>query len=332
MLLSLLLLIVGLALLIGGADLLVRGVSALAAALGVPPLVIGLTVVAFGTSTPELVVNVYSAAKGETSLAFGNIVGSCAINIGFVLALTAILRPIDVQVTVISREIPMMLLAVAGMVILSEDTILAGGAIDVLNRNDGLMLLLLFCVFIYYIALQAMQRKRTDPLLQEIAEEARPAPPKKLAWTQVMLTLIGLMGVGVGGRLTVSSAVDIAQRLGISEAIIGLTLISFGTTLPELTTSILAARRGHADIAIGNVVGSCIYNILCIGGIVATIHPIALPKGGQLDLLVMAGLSAALWPIAMRGPRKITRAEGALLLSAYLAYLAFRTTTARSFG
>ena len=333
MLLAIVLLVLGLVLLIGGADLLVRGVSALAAAAGVPPLVIGLTVVAFGTSTPEIVVNVLSAAKGQTSLAFGNIVGSSAINIGFVLALTAIVRPLAVEVTVITREIPMMVLGAAALVVMSEDAWLDGAAADVLTRGDGLMLLLLFGVFVYYIVLQAVQKKTRDPLLAEIAEGPPPpatevpVAPRSRNAVNALLTLAGLVGVGLGGRWTVAAAVQIATALRIPDEVIGLTLISFGTTLPELTTSIVAARRGHGDIALGNVVGSCIFNILCIGGLVATIHPIEVSPGSQIDLLVMAALVIALWPIAMRGPRRVTRAEGALLMAVYVSYVVYRTVT-----
>ena len=332
MLVSIGLLVGGLTLLVGGANYLIRGVSALAAAAGVSPLVIGLTVVAFGTSTPEIVVNVLAAANGETGLAFGNIVGSCAINIGFVLALTALIRPLDVEVTVITREIPMMVLGVAALVVMSEDRLLNRAAADALNRGDGLILLLLFCVFLYYIVMQSVQKRTRDPLLAEIAERAPPgagaavinAAAPRARGLDVLFTIGGLIGVGVGGRMTVAGAVDIAQHAGIPEEVIGLTLISFGTTLPELTTSILAARRGQADIAIGNVVGSCIFNVLCIGGLVATIHPIHVSDASQIDLLVMAGLSIALWPIAMRGPRKITRAEGGLLMAVYVSYVVYR--------
>jgi cation:H+ antiporter len=328
MLLSVILLVVGLALLIGGADLLVRGVSALAAAIGVSPLIIGLTVVAFGTSTPEIVVNTVSALRGETSLAFGNIVGACALNIGFVLAISALIRPLDVHITVITREIPMLLLAVAAILIMSEDVLLNGNGPNVLHRGDGLILLLLFSVFLYYITLQAVANKTSDPLLAEISAEA-PAPPKRSsAGKNALIMVAGMVGVGIGGRMTVSGAVALAEGLGVPREIIGLTLISFGTTLPELTTSVIAARRGHADIAIGNVVGSCIFNIVCIGGIVATIHPISIPPGGRGDLLLLALLSFALWPIVLFGTRRISRLEGGLLLGTYLVYTTYRTLTA----
>jgi cation:H+ antiporter len=328
MLLSLLSLAAGLALLIGGADLLVRGVSALARAVGVPPLVVGLTVVAFGTSMPEVVVNTMSAARQTTDLAFGNIVGSCAINIGFVLAITALIRPLTVEPSVITREIPMMLLGVAAIMVMSADVRLSGGAVNSLNRSDGIVLLLLFCVFLYSTVMTALMARHTDALVAEVQVEqgeAQVQAMRRSLWTDAGFTVAGLIGVAAGGRITVDAAVTIATSLSVPPNVIGLTLVSFGTTLPELATGILAARRGHADIAIGNVVGSNIFNILFIGGMVSTIHPITVPPGGYFDLIFMAALSAALLPVAIRGPRRITRAEGAALLAAYLICLSYRS-------
>lgn len=325
--LALILVLAGLVLLVLGADYLVRGVSALAAAMGVPPLVIGMTVVAFGTSTPEIVVNTMSALRGETGLAFGNIVGANALNIGFVLALVAIIKPLSVQSDVITRELPMMLLAMAAVFIMSEDRLL-DGLPGVLNRGDGLILLLLFCVFLYYTLRTVLKGQSADPLITEMEDEVVDPTKRRPLWIYGLFVLIGLIGVGVGGRMTVTGAVELARAIGISEAVIGLTLISFGTTLPELTTSVLAARRGHADIAIGNVVGSCIFNILCIGGIVATIYPVEIPPGGRGDLLLMLFLGAALLPIAGLGHRRISRAEGAFLMLTYVAYMTYRTVGA----
>jgi cation:H+ antiporter len=327
------LLVLGLALLLAAADLLVRGVCALAAALGVPPLVIAMTIVAFGTSTPEVVVNVISAAHGEGGLAFGNIVGACAVNVGFVLALTALIRPLTVETTIISREIPMMLLAAAGFVVVSEDTFLNRSPVSVLDRSDGLILLLLFCVFLYYTIMQ-LAAQRPDAFVAEVSQkmtEAQkllpmPRPRPTLRWRDAALTLGGLVGVAVGGRLAVTGAVGVARGLGVPEVIIGLTLVSFGTTLPELATCIQAARRGQADIVLGNVVGSNIYNLLFIGGLVATISPAVVPDGGLIDVLFMGVLCALLLPIAIRGPRQITRGEGALLLLSYIGYMLYRTT------
>lgn len=324
--LSLLIFVVGLAVLIGGADLLIRGVSGLAAAAGVPQLVIGLTVVAFGTSTPELVVNVMAASHGQTELAFGNIVGACTVNIGLVLALTALIRPLTVEPSIITRELPMVLLAVAAIVVLSEDSALGTRTADTLDRSDGLALLLFFSVFLYYTVMQVVLRRSADAFVTEVRQSVaeRPAGRHK-TWLEIVMLLSGLAGVAVGGRMTVGGAVGIATALGIPEVIIGLTLVSLGTTAPELATCILAARRGQGDIAIGNVVGSNIFNLLFIGGLVATVRPVPIPRGGQLDLLFMAGLSVVLLPIAIRGPRRILRSEAGLLLGLYVGYVLYRT-------
>lgn len=327
-------LIIGLAILLGGADVLVRGVSSLARALGVPPLVIGLTVVAFGTSTPELVLSLLAALRGETGLTFGNIVGANTVNIGLVLAVSAIVRPFEVEVSMITREIPMMLLGVAATFVLSMDGWLEGrglGRGDVLGRGDGLMLLLLFGVFLYYTVADAIRRRRgeggaklaTDPFVAEVRESTA-VPRGRAAWIDVLMLLGGLVGVAIGGRLSVGAAVTLAEVMGIPQHIIALTIISWGTTLPELATGVVAARRGQGDIAIGNVVGSVIYNLLCIGGLVATIHPVALPAGGYVDLLFMAALAAALLPLSIRGRRRFTRGEGSALLFCYVAYTVAR--------
>jgi cation:H+ antiporter len=323
MLLSGVLLIVGLALLIGGADLLVRGVSALAAALGVPALVVGMTVVAFGTSTPEIVINVMSAASGETSLAFGNVVGACAVNVGFVLALTAMIRPLTVEPSIIVREIPMMMLAATSMLVMAADVFLGGGADDVLDRTNGLMLLLLFCVFLYYTVMALRNRRAADAFVEEVQENVKRARPR-LRWLDAALTLGGLVGVAVGGRMGVAGAVGIAEALGVPSVIIGLTIVSLGTTSPELATCIQAARRGHSDIALGNVVGSNIFNLLFIGGLVATIRPVPVPVGGLYDLLFVTVLCVITLPIALRGQMRVTRGEGAFLGILYAAYLAAR--------
>lgn len=326
------LLILGLAILLVGADVLVRGVSSLARALGVPPLVIGLTVVAFGTSTPELVLSFLAALRGETGLTFGNIVGANTANIGLVLAVAAIVRPFAVEISMITREIPMMLLGVAAIFVLSMDGWLGGrgfGNGDVLGRGDGLMLLLLFCVFLYYTIADALRRRRggarlaDDPFAEEV-RESKAMPRARAPWKDVLMLLGGLVGVAIGARIAVSAAVELAERMAVPQHIIALTIVAWGTTLPELATGILAARRGQGDIAIGNVVGSVIYNLLCVGGLVAAVNPIPLPAGGYIDLLVMAALAAALLPLSIRGPRRITRAEGCALLFCYLAYTAAR--------
>ena len=328
MLLSALLLILGLALLVGGAEWLVRGVSGVAAGLGVPTVVIGLTVVAFGTSTPELVVNLSAAAGGRASLAFGNIVGSCLLNVGVVLGVTAVVRPTRVGSTVVSRELPMLLLAAGAFAAMGADGPLdgvSGGAAGVIGRTDGVVLLLLFGGFLYYTILTVISRRPTDALVGE-ARGAAAYAVRRPVWRDVLYAAAGIAAVAVGGEWTVGAASAIARSFGVGEDVIGLTILSFGTTLPELATSITAVRRGQDDLSVGNVVGSCIYNLLFIGGAVAVVRPIAVPRHGLVDLLVLVGFCAALLPVALLRRRRINRAEGAALVVAYLVYFAWRTT------
>lgn len=329
------LLILGLVLLLGGAKFLVDGVSALALAAGVSPLVIGLTVVAFGTSTPEVVINGIAAWKGETDLAFGNVIGSCAINVGFVLALTALIRPLNVERSIVTREVPLLMLAIAVFAVLSSDRVLSGGGANLLTRGDGIILLLVFCVFLYVTARSAWDQRSRDAFVQEVAESVeagrtiRHVEQTPGIGKASLLTLGGIVGVAAGGRLAVIGATGIAAALGIPEVVVGLTIVSFGTTLPELATCIVAARRGQSDLAIGNIVGSNIYNILFIGGMVATIYPVPIPAGGMLDLAVATVLCTLLLPIAIRSGYRVTRAEGAVLLIFYFSYAVFRVATAR---
>jgi cation:H+ antiporter len=322
-----LLLLVSMALLLGAARIFVEGISGLAASLGVPQLVIGMTVVAFGTSTPELVVNSISAMRGSSGLAFGNIVGSCIVNVGVVLAVTALLRPLKVEPSLITREIPMLIVAVAALLVLSHDRALNGAAADQWVRGDGLVLLLLFGIFLYYTARQAIAVVRSDAFIAEVREG--PVGALRLpAWRQAVWTIAGFAGVSLGAQWTVERSVALARGFGVSETVIGLTILSIGTTLPELATCVLAARQGNPDIALGNVVGSNLFNVLCIGGLVSAIHPVPIPAGGHTDLGVMALMTMVLMPIAVRSQRTITRGEGALLLAIFLGYLAWRLSEA----
>ncbi len=332
-------LLAGLALLLISAKYFVDGIARIAAVLGVPPLVIGMTLVAFGTSTPELVVNLLSASRGETALAFGNIVGSCTVNLGFVLAVTAIFRPLRVETSIITREIPMLMLSVAALLILSFDRLWhAGGsgggdAVDRLGRADGLMLLLLFGVFLYYTViytaatrLLSRDRHAPDGFVADVEQRENSSAKSSGMTATILVTLAGLAGVSIGADWTVDGATAMARAFGIAENIIGLTIVSMGTTLPELVTCIVAARQGNPDIALGNVVGSNIFNILAIGGGVAAIHPIELPPGGWIDLAFVGLLTVILLPIAIRSGKRIVRGEGAVFLALYLGFLAYRLT------
>lgn len=324
---SIVLLIVSLGVLLLAARFFVEGVSGTAAALGVSQLVIGMTVVAFGTSAPELVVNTVSAWRGSTGLAFGNVVGSCIVNVGFVLALTAMVRPLKVEPSLITREIPMLIVAAAAVVVLANDRFLDAVALDQWMRSDGFILLLLFSIFLYYTTRQAIATRRTDAFMAAVDAKVERKLSNPL-WQELLRMSVGLAGLVVAAGSTVENAVSIARSLRVSEATIGITIVSLGTTLPELATCIFAARRGNADIAVGNIVGSNIFNLLCIGGIVSVVRPVPIPEGGRLDLVVMALLSVILLPVAIRSQRTITRGEGAFLFSTFLVYIIWRVATA----
>jgi cation:H+ antiporter len=318
--LHLLLLLVGLAILIAGGDLLVRGASVLAGRLGVAPVVVGMTVVAFGTSTPELVVNLAAAIRGDSAIGFGNVVGSNIANVGLLLAITALAYPLVIHRSIVSREIPMMLLASVAAVVLGLNSLTEGGA-DRFTRGDGLMLLLLFGVFLYYTLGDALRQSDSDACFVAPATAAKPGGAASAVRLAVLIVSGLLLLVG-GGELTVRGALGFAQAVGIPEVIIGLTLVAVGTSLPELATSIIAARRGQTDMAVGNIVGSNIFNLLFIWGLTVTLAPTDLPAGGRIDLLVMTGFAAGLLPMAL-SQRKLTRLEGGLLAVGYVAYIAW---------
>lgn len=322
MLLDSFLLVSGLALLLGGGNFLVTGASALARNLGVSPLVIGLTVVAFGTSAPELSINLLAALQGNSGISFGNIIGSNIANIGLILGLTAMVRPLSIESVIISREIPMMILVSLIALIAGSDVVLRSSP-DVFDRSDGLVFLLLFGVFMYYTIGDVLKKKH-DPLVEE-AEAF--AGGKGLKDTALNLGMFfgGLAGLIAGGKLSVDAAVGIAGLLGVPQVIIGLTVVAIGTSLPELVTSLVAVFQGKADIAVGNVVGSNIFNLLLVNGTCSVLNPVAVPQsGGIFDLLMMVALSLFLLPMGMTHGRKIVRWEGALLLLLYLGYTVWR--------
>jgi cation:H+ antiporter len=315
---DLLLLAFGLTLLVGGGDALVRGAAALARRVGISGLVVGLTVVALGTSAPELAVNVTAAWRGSGALAFGNVIGSNLANIGLVVGLCGLLRPLDVQAVVVRRELPMMVLATAIAFVFALDSEFAGGASPRYERGDGIVLLLLLSVFLYYTAADVFRQRESRRGRVGLAPGSWSVP------VSVVVAMAGLGALVVGARLTVTGAVGIARAAGVSEAVIGLTLVAVGTSLPELAASLVAAWRGQTEIAIGNVIGSNLFNLLLVLGATAAIRPIPIPPGGVIDVGVLLLLSLLLWGICVTQERRIIRAEGAFLLTTYAAYLIAR--------
>ncbi len=320
------LLAVGLAVLVVGGDGLVRGASALARQLGVSPLVVGLTVVAFGTSAPELAVNGLAALRGDTALSFGNIVGSNVANIGLIVASASLVRPLVVRSSVITREIPMMLLGSLAVVVLAFDRV-RGETVESYDRYDGLVLLLFFSVFLYTTLIEVLSGRAEDPLLAQ-AEEVAPGERLASPLPSLLLVVAGLAGLVAGAELTVRSAVALAEALGVPKAVVGLTLVAVGTSLPELVATLVATFRGQADLAVGNVVGSNLFNLLFILPLTAIVRPVPVPAAGHWDLAVMLLMSVALLGVAMTHRRQVVRAEGLVLLVLYFVYLGSRAVSA----
>jgi cation:H+ antiporter len=299
---------VGLALLLAGGELVVRGATGLAFRLGISPLAVGLTVVAFGTSAPELVVSLDAAISGANDVSLGNIVGSNICNIALILGVSALLKPVAVHARLIQLDVPLMVLVSFALLAMLLD-----GSV---GRVEGAVLLL---GFVAYVAFTYLQSRKETAEIQETIAGIAPVSSTGVAMSAVLLTA-GLAALLGGGHLLVGAAVDLAVGLGLSEAIVGLTIVAIGTSLPELVTSIVASIRGQGDIAAGNVVGSCIFNILGILGITATVNPLAQGDVGWVDLLTMTGLAVVSLPFLFTRLR-LSRWEGAALLGVYVAYI-----------
>ncbi len=317
------LLIVGLLVLLGGGAAMVHGASGLAEGYGVPPLVIGLTVVAFGTSAPELVVNVLGALQGQAALAFGNITGSNLANLGLVLGSAAIVTPMSLQGKIIRRELPLLLLGTTVLLFMTLDPLLRG-EIPFIDRSDGLVMLLLFGIFIY-LTVTDFVRQDHDPLAAsfdglDIVSHAA----KRTNW---LLVVGGVIGLTIGGQLTIDQGTSLAESLAVPPVIIGMLVLAIGTSLPELITSIFAAMKGETDLCVGNVIGSNIFNGLFILPISALVNPLMVPEGGGLDILVSLIFAVLLIPIFIFGKGIMNRQFGILFVVAYIAYMVFRVTT-----
>lgn len=314
--LTIILFFLGFVLLIKGADWLVSGASSLADRLKISALVIGLTIVAFGTSAPELTVNLLAAFKGSTDIAIGNIIGSNIANILLILGIAAMIFPLAVRRGTVWREIPFALLAVLVVTAMASDRLLDGALSSAITRIDGLVLIGFFIIFLYYIFSTAKQSANEGEAVEEI---------KQFSVTRSLLMVGGGMaGLVVGGKWIVDGAIIFATQLGVSEALIGLTIVAIGTSLPELATSAVAAYKRNVDIAVGNVVGSNIFNIFWILGISATITPLPLSPQLGVDLLVVCVVTLLLFLALFVGKRHILeRWQGTLFVVLYIAYTVF---------
>ena len=308
---SLLKLILGFALLVKGADIFVDGASSVAKKMRIPAFVIGLTIVAFGTSAPELAVSITAAMKGSNDIAIGNVVGSNIFNTLVVLGASAAITPIVVEKGMIKKDYPLSIFAAVLLGILSLDTILFKKAEMSLGRMDGIILLIAFAGFMY-MTVKAGLENRTEE------EEVEAMPMMK----SLIFIVLGLVGIVIGGDVSVEGAKEIARFFGLSEAIIGLTIVALGTSLPELVTSVIAARKGESDIAVGNVIGSNIFNIFLILGASSTILPMTISSTYLYDMIMlMAVMVLTYLPIAKT--KKVTRSMGITMVLVYVAYTVY---------
>ncbi len=318
---NILLLIGGLILILLGANGLTDGAASVAKRFRIPPIVIGLTIVAFGTSAPELTVSVSSALKGSADIAIGNVVGSNIFNTLMIVGCTALFAPIVITRNTLRKEIPLCILSSIVLLICANDVFLDKAPENILNRVDGLLLLCFFLIFMGYTFAIAskpvtMEQQAEHPVIEEETEI------KSLPWWQSILYIIGgLAALIYGGQLFVDGATGIARNLGVSESIIGLTLVAGGTSLPELATSIVAALKKNPEIAIGNVIGSNLFNIFFVLGCSASITPLHLSGITNFDLFTLVGSGILLWLFGLFfAKRTITRIEGGIMILCYVAY------------
>lgn len=312
--LNILLLVGGFVALIFGADKLVDAASSLAKKLGIPNIVIGLTVVAFGTSAPEMVVNVFAAINNNTDIVLGNVIGSNLFNGLAILGICALIYPLTVKRNTTWLEIPLSFLAAIAVYFVANDIFFDGATQNIISRSDGFILLLFFAIFLVYNIVIGLGGNENDD-----ASET-----KDYTYLQsVLFIILGLGGLILGGRLIVTGAVNIAEAFGLSERIIGLTIVSVGTSLPELATSVVAVRKRNLDIAIGNVVGSNIFNIFFILGVSTIITPVPVNPASFTDIYANIGACLLLFIFVFVGKgRQLARWEGAVFLLLYMAYIA----------
>ncbi|MBS4024527.1 MAG: calcium/sodium antiporter [Clostridia bacterium] len=311
-----LLLLLGLLLLIKGADFFVNGASGVAKFLRVPPMLIGLTIVAFGTSSPEAAVSIDASLKGLAGITLGNVLGSNIFNIAFIIGVVAVIRPLKVEQVTIRKEIPFTLLASITLYILIADKSLQSLNYNIVSRADGLILLLFFMIFLYYLFEIARNSRENTSSKDELTAN------KKTADIYIAYIIGGLIGIIAGANLVVKGSTSIALQLGMSEVLVGLTIVALGTSLPELITSIVAAIKHESEIAIGNIVGSNIFNILFVLSISSIISPIPVDDKFQIDALIMIIYTLILFIFSMTY-HKINRAEGISLFALYTGYIFF---------
>jgi cation:H+ antiporter len=316
--LTYILFIIGFIFLIKGADWLVDGASKLARRLRISSLVIGLTVVAFGTSAPELGVNLYASFQGNTDIAISNILGSNIFNILFILGISTIIFPLFVSEDMVWKQIPLSLLAAVVLGILANDSLIDNSGLSVLTRIDGLILLVFFMFFIYYI-FETAKKERKEGKSQDVGTK------QYSLFKAISFTVLGLIGLTLGAKWVVDGAIKLAEALGISQSLIGLTIVAIGTSLPELATSAMAAYKRNTDIAVGNIVGSNIFNIFFILGVSAIVRPLPFNYTSNIDVLVTIMASALLFVAMFTGRKRhlLERWEGTIFIVLYAGFITY---------
>ncbi|MBK8680491.1 MAG: calcium/sodium antiporter [Chitinophagales bacterium] len=310
---NILLLIIGLVLVVIGSNWMVDGASSLAKKLDVSDLVIGLTIVSFGTSAPELVINIFASSRGSADLAIGNVLGSNIFNTLAILGVAAIIFPISVQINTLSKEIPLSLLALVVLYVLANDRIIDGNSFSIISHSDGIILLSFFAIFLYYSFILAKQ-STNDTMVVKIFP----------LWKSTIYIIIGIAALVFGGKFMVDGASNIARNLGVSESIIGLTILAIGSSIPELATSAMAAYRKNSDIAIGNVVGSNIFNVFFILGVSSLIKPLPFSTNSNIDLLFAIAITILLFFfIYLYRENQLIRKHGIAFIVIYMAYISY---------
>jgi len=313
-LLQVLMLVTGFVVLIKGADWLVDGASSVAGNFKVSKQLVGLTIVAFGTGAPELAVSITSMVSGNTDMLLGNVMGSNIINILLLIGVAAIISPIKINKNTISKELPLLLLTTVGLIFLFLDTILSNATENWITRSDGLICILFFAIFLYYII--AMTRKNKK-------EKNKVEKPKWKLGKSFLFVILGLIGVVGGSQLVVNGASNIAHAIGISDRIVALTVVAFGTSLPELVTTITAARRHENELLVGNIIGSNIFNICIVLGLPVAIFGGIKPESfDMLDVIMMVVSASLLWLVARRGS-PISKKEGSFMLIVFAVYYGY---------
>ncbi|MEY4259289.1 MAG: hypothetical protein RL656_262 [Bacteroidota bacterium] len=312
--LTYILFVIGFVLLISGANLLVEGSASIAKKLNISSIVIGLTIVAFGTSAPELIVNIFASVQGNTEIAIGNILGSNIVNILLILGVSSIIYPLATKENTVWKEIPLSLLAAILLGVMVNDTLIDGGTFSGLTRIDGIVFLAFFIIFLYYtFGISKVSGENTDLEIKE------------MSYMKSSLYIVGgLLGLVFGGKWIVDGAIKIAEGFNVSQSLIGLTVVAIGTSLPELATSAVAAYKKQSDIAIGNVVGSNIFNIFWILGFSSVINPLPFSKDSVIDIIMTIVASLILFLIMFIGKKHtVERWQGVIMILIYIGYVAY---------